>query len=221
MSELKNLMSGLLPSYSCLLPFKKEKVTFTPFKVKDIKNLSIMLEEDDKNMILKGMVEIIKTNSSGIDVLDLCIADAEYLFLQIRSKSVDEQLNLLYNNTPIKLSINEIGVKNELINSDYHMPDGFSVTLKTPKVKDLLAIDINDETAIIQKAIKKITVNGEVYDIDKYISDDVKELISNLPVRSYNAIKTVLEKSPTLYAVIKIDGEEREVSGSQTFFIFR
>lgn len=221
MSELKNLIVGLLPTYNCILPFSKQKVSFTPFKVKDIKNFSIILEEDDKNIILKGMIEIIKSNSTGIDVLDLCLADAEYLFLQIRSKSVDEQLNLLYNNIPVKLNINEITAKNDLLNSDHHMPDGFSITLKTPKLKDLIEIDITDEFAMIEKSIKRVTINGEIYDVDKYISNNAKELITNMPIKSFNQIKRLLEQSPTLCATINVDGEDKEVSGSQTFFIFR
>ena len=98
-------LEALLPQYETLLPFSNEKASFTPFRVKDAKNISIVLQEENKKLALQSMVELLKTNTKGVNVLDLCLADAEFLFLQIRSKSVDERLNLIQSRKSSSLHI--------------------------------------------------------------------------------------------------------------------
>ena len=94
-----NLLDELkvyFPKYEVVLPVSKLKVVFTPFKVKDAKNLSIILQENNKKLALIALYEIIKNNTTDINIDELCIADAEFLFLHIRSKSVDEHISVIF-----------------------------------------------------------------------------------------------------------------------------
>lgn len=220
MSEVEKLMKMMLPQYECTLPFSGQKAEFTPFKVKDAKNISIILEEKNKNLILKTLIEILKNNTRNVDVMNLCLADAEYLFLQIRSKSIDEQLNLLVNNEPVQLNISEVSGRNEIINKEVTISSGHTFKLCTPKLHDLLNVNIEDENAFVQKSIKSIIIAGEIFDIGKYHSDEITKIIENMSIVSLNEIKNHLKRQPELYAKIQTTSGEREVSGSLTFFTF-
>jgi len=221
MNEINDLILNLLPEYECLLPFSNKNVVFTPFKVKDAKNIAILLEEKNKNSIKNIFVQILKNNVKNIDVMDLCLADAEYLFLQIRSKSVDEQLNVKVNDIPQKINISSIKGRNSLIDEEIKIFDNVSLRLKTPLLKDLLNTDLDDDNAIILKSIKSITIKNQIYDISKYLSSEAKEVLDNMSLKTLNLIKSHLSKQPELYALIEHEGKEREVSGFLTFFIFR
>lgn len=221
MSNVEFIIQNLLPEYECILPFEQKKVSFNPFRVRDAKNLAILLEEKNKNLILKSLVKLLKTNSKGIDIDDLCLADAEYLFLQIRAKSIEEELNLLINGNPVKVNISEIEHKNNFLSTEIEISAGCFIKLRTPKIKDLLLIDLEDENAITNKSIKYISLNYEIYDIDKFLSDEAKQILDNLPLNSLSKIKKELSNQPELFIKVPSNDGVCEVAGPLTFFILR
>jgi hypothetical protein len=108
------LINDYLPTYTTELPFSKQKVQFTPFKVKDAKNIAIVLQEDNKKLALIAMVSVLKNCTKDVVIHDLCIADAEYLFLQVRGKSIEEYITLIFNDTKKQFNINELKTKNNI-----------------------------------------------------------------------------------------------------------
>lgn len=221
MSNIEFIIQNLLPEYECTLPFEQKKVSFNPFRVRDAKNLAILLEEKNKNLILKSLVKLLKTNSKGIDIDDLCLADAEYLFLQMRAKSIEEELNLLINGTPVKVNIADIEHKNNFLSTEIEIFAGCFVKLRTPKIKDLLLIDLEDENAITNKSIKSISLNYEIYEIDKFLSDEAKQIMENLPLNILSKIKKELNNQPELFIKVPSNDGVCEVAGPLTFFTLR
>jgi hypothetical protein len=219
--NIESIISNLLPEYECILPFEQKKVSFNPFRVRDAKNLAILLEEKNKNLILKSLVNLLKTNCKGINVDELCLADAEYLFLQMRAKSIEEELNLLINGNPVKVNITEIEHKNNFLSSEIEIFEGCYVKLRTPKIKDLLLIDLEDENAITNKSIKSICLKSEIYDIDKFLSDEAKQILDNLPLNIMSKIKKELNNQPELFVKLPSNDGVCEVAGPLTFFILR
>jgi hypothetical protein len=219
--NIESIISNLLPEYECILPFEQKKVSFNPFRVRDAKNLAILLEEKNKNLILKSLVNLLKTNCKGINVDELCLADAEYLFLQMRAKSIEEELNLLINGNPVKVNITEIEHKNNFLSSEIEIFEGCYVKLRTPKIKDLLLIDLEDENSITNKSIKSICLKSEIYDIDKFLSDEAKQILDNLPLNIMSKIKKELNNQPELFVKVPSNDGVCEVAGPLTFFILR
>lgn len=213
--EIKNL---LLPTYECILPFSKKEVIYNPFKVKDIKNLTIILQEDNKKISFKAMIELLKNNTKNLDVNDICLADAEYLFLQIRGKSVGESVALKYNDESVKFNVNEIKHRNDFYDEEISISDKVSVRIKTPKVKDLLDIDFDDKFILIKKYIKEIKVNNQIYDLNKFIPDQIKDLIENLPYSFLQKMENIFKMQPELYITLSTKEGEKEVSGTLNFF---
>ena len=83
------------PTYECELPSTKQKIKYRPFLVKEEKVLLVALESDDDNSIQDAVNQIIQNCViSNIKIDKLPIFDFEYLFLQVRAKSVGEIVNL-------------------------------------------------------------------------------------------------------------------------------
>lgn len=219
MNILENLHS-LIPNYETTLPFSKEKVSFTPFRVKDAKALSVILQEDNKKLAFKNMIDLLKTYASGTNIDDLCLADAEYLFLQIRSKSVDEILNLIYNNEKIQVNIAEIKPRNEVTEEHINL-SGMILVLQTPTVKDLLRVPSFDKEEVAKACIQKIIVGNEIYKVNKFVTEEIKQLIENLPLSVVGKLDSFLKRQPELYLNLSVMEGTKEVSGLLNFFTYR
>jgi len=214
-------LSNLLPTYSTTLPFSKQKVDFTPFKVKDAKNISIVLQEDNKKLSLMSMIGVLKNCVKDISLNELCLADAEFLFLQIRSKSIEEFVILVFNENKTKLNINDIKTKNTISTKQIKIGKDITVFLETPKIKDLMVLDTLDKDDIIKSCIKKISVRNEIYEVNKFIPTEFKNMIDNLPISFIMEVEEFLKTQPELYVEIEFNNEKKEVSGILNFFTYR
>ena len=219
--DLFTSLENLLPTYTTTLPFSKNEVLFTPFRVKDAKNISIILQEDNKKLALHAMIDLLKHNSKGINVMDLCLADAEFLFLQIRSKSVDEQLNLIYNNEKVQIFIPDIQIKNNISNETFNIGNNISVILETPTLKDLVKLNSLDKQDFLKACIKKVVVDKEIFYVNKFLPDEIHKLLENLPINVMPKFESFLSSQPELYVSFQQQNGTKEVSGILNFFISR
>lgn len=220
MSIIESLNS-MIPQYEAVLPFCKKEVSFTPFRVKDAKAITTILQEDNKKLAFKNMVEIIKAYSTGVDVNSLCLADAEYLFLQIRSKSVDEVLNLIYNGNKVQVNISEIKSRNEVCEETIKIGNDISLVLRTPDVEKILRLNSLDKEELTKVCIERVVIKNEIYKVNKYITEEIKQLIENLPLSILPKIEQFIKKQPELYLTMTVADEAKEVTGILNFFIFR
>ena len=211
-------LKSFLPIYTTILPFSKKQTSFTPFKVKDAKNISIVLQEENKLLSLKALYEILKNSTKDLNIDDLCLADAEYLFLMIRSKSIEEKINLLVNGNPVQVNIFDIKTKNEIVSKEITIAPEFSVFIETPTIKDLLQLRELNKKEILLTSIKRITAKKEIYDVQKYVNQEVKDFLDNLPLWVLGEIEKT--SYPELYVNVKDKEKESEVSGILTFFTF-
>ena len=78
------------PMHSCVLPSSNERIEFRPFLVGEQKLLMIAQESDDQNTQVREMIRLINACSDDVNAEKLPTVDLEYLFLQIRIKSVGE-----------------------------------------------------------------------------------------------------------------------------------
>lgn len=219
--DILNSLESLLPKYQTTLPFSKQTVSFVPFRVKDAKNISIILQEENRKLALTSLVDILKTNVKDINILDLCMADAEFLFLQIRSKSVDEQLNLIHNKERIQVAISEIYGKNDISSQTITLTNNVNIVLETPTVKDLLKLNTLNKEDVIQACIKKVIFNGEIFHVSKYITEEIKLILDNLPMTVLPKFEEFLNTQPDLFLIIKTEEGDKEVNGFLTFFTYR
>jgi hypothetical protein len=89
-----NLANASLPTYTMTLPVSGITTKYRPFVVKEEKVLLLAVQSKSINQINDAMRNVILAcTSNTIDTKKICAADAEYAFLQIRCKSVGEEVN--------------------------------------------------------------------------------------------------------------------------------
>ena len=216
-----DLINELLPTYTTELPFSKQKVEFTPFKVKDAKNISIILQEDNKKLALIALVNTLKNCSKNISINDLCLADAEYLFLQIRGKSIEEYITLVFNDTKKQVNINELKTRNSITSQQFQLGPNVIAVLETPTIRDLLELDTLNKEDLTKSCLKKLIVKNEIYETNKFIPKELKNLMDNLPLSFSVQTESFLKNQPELYVEIDFNDEIKEVSGILNFFTYR
>lgn len=220
--DILNNLKSYIPSYEIKLPVSNKTVSFTPFKVKDAKNLAVILEEKNKKLALKAMVEILKNNSSGIEINDLSLVEAEFLFLKIRSKSIDEVISVLYENKKYKINIDDIICKNNLTNKLLKLNEIITIDVRIPCIGELVKLDSFEKEDLYISMIDKVIIKNEVYSVKKYVPEEIKKILENLPLNILKSLDIFLEEQPKLIYNLKLDsGEIKEVSGTLDFFTYR
>ena len=85
-----------VPKYEMIVPSTKQAVKFRPFLVKEQKVLLVAFESKDPKQILGSMLDCLESCVQGINVHELASFDVDYMFTQVRSKSVGETTQLLH-----------------------------------------------------------------------------------------------------------------------------
>ena len=106
------------PTYELVLPSSNKKIKYRPFLVKEEKILILAMESQDTKQIARAVKDVIShcILSRGIKVEKLATFDIEYLFLNIRGKSVGEQIEVMVtcpddSKTQVPMSINVDNIK--------------------------------------------------------------------------------------------------------------
>jgi hypothetical protein len=219
--EILKQINSFLPKYKTTLPFCKKEVIFVPFRVKDAKNIATILQEQNRHLAFIAMIDIVKRNCENINPNDLCLADAEYLFLQIRSKSVDETLNLIYNKEKIQVNISEIKPINEIQEQQINIGNDISIVVKTPTIKNLLKLKNTEKEDFIKASIKNVILKNEIYDCSKFVPEELKEILANLPLSIITKLDDFLKKEPQLKLEVNTSEGKKEASGLLNFFTYR
>lgn len=217
--ELIKIFNESQPKFETTLPFVNQKVIFNAFKVKDSKKITIVLQEENKKTALLALFECLFGNSDYKNLQNICLADAEYLFLQMRAKSVDEYINVVANGNKVKININEIQIKNKIQTKTIKVGNETSITLTTPSLKKLMLLDSLNLESYSKACIQNIIVKGQVYDVEKFVPKDFIELIDNLPLSLSKEINNFVIDEPKLVFNVKTENGESEVSGLLSFFI--
>jgi len=138
-------LSNDRPIYEMVVPSTKETVKFRPFLVKEQKNLLVAFESQDQKQILNSMLVCIESCVPGIDIKKLATFDVDYMFTQVRSKSVGETTTVLSACTKcneeneVKINLGEIGVDGSEIKTEIiPINDDISVEMKYPTYEDTL-----------------------------------------------------------------------------------
>ena len=170
---------------------------------------------------MSSHIDIIKQNAEEINVMELTALDAEYLFLQIRSKSVDETLNLIFNNQKVQLNISDISVSGDIQEKQISIGSDIVLSLKTPTVKQLLKLKSFDKNQLVKASVQNITIKNEIYDCNKFLTDELKDIVENLPLKIGSKLEEFLNSEPQLCAFINVENETKKVTGILNFFTYR
>ena len=228
-----------VPKYKLKLPSDNRTVNFRPFLVKEEKILLLATETGEQDGIVTAIKDIIKECTDVKDVDNLSTFDIEYLFLQIRTKSVGESVDVSITcpddgETEVKVSIplDEIKVvKTRGHKKDIKLSDEVAVTMGYPSLQTFVQMNFGEDGNQVDQVfdmaascVETISDTNQVYDCSNIPKKEIVEFFEQLSSKQFLMIQEFFEKMPKLSHTIKVTnpntGVESEVvlEGLASFF---
>jgi hypothetical protein len=211
------------------LPSTEETILYRPFLVKEEKLLVIALESEDTKQITTAIKTVIKNCiiTKNIKVETLPTFDIEFLFLNIRGKSVGEQVDVNIicpddNETNVSISINldDIKVqKNEEHTNKIKVDPTIMMEMKYPSLEQFIKnnFDFNNQNAmdqsfdLIASCIDKIYTEDEVWSTSDVTKKEVTEFLESMNSSQFKDIEKFFETMPKLSHKIQITNPKTKV----------
>lgn len=210
------------PTYELELPSTGETIQYRPFLVKEEKLLLIALESEDTKQITNAIKNVIKNCilTKGVKVETLPTFDIEYLFLNIRGKSVGEEIEVNITcpddevtTTTININLDDIKVqKNENHSNKIRVDKNIMMEMKYPSLEQFIKtnFDFNDANAmdqsfdLISSCIDKIYTEDEVWSAADVTKKELAEFLEQMNSSQFKEIEKFFETMPKLSHKIKV-----------------
>ena len=219
------------PSYELELPSTGKTIQYRPFLVKEEKLLVIALESEDTKQITNAIKAVIKSCvlTKGVKVEALPTFDIEFLFLNIRGKSVGEDIDLKLvcpddEKTEVSVSINldDIKVqKPEGHSKQIKLDDNLMMELKYPSLNEFIKnnFDPNDKSKnpmdqsfdLIGSCIDKIYNEDEVWAADDCSKKEINEFLDSMNSNQFKEVEKFFQTMPKLSHTVKITNTKTNV----------
>jgi len=238
-----------VPVYECILPSNKKKVKFRPFLVKEQKLLLMAAESTEVKDVVDSIKQVVKNCIlDDIDVDGLPVFDLEFLFLNLRARSVSEVVKVKYkcnniiekkedgedkrcdNIVDIEVNVLEINPEfGEGHTSKIELTDKLGIVFKYPTFEMIESMAGKEENEVIFDLITKCI--DYIYDADQlYYSkdtteDEVIDFIDGLTQEHLEKIKEFFDSMPKVKKTVTFDckkcghHEDIEIEGVQNFFV--
>ena len=217
------------PTYELELPSTGESIQFRPFLVKEEKVLVLALESEDTKQITTAIKAVIKScvQTKGIKVEALPTFDIEFLFLNIRGKSVGEKIevNIICpddetTEVPVSIDLDEIRVqKNDEHTRQIKIDDTLMMEMKYPSLDQFIKnnFDFENKNAmdqsfdLITSCVDKIYSEDDVWAADDCSKKELKDFLEQMNSSQFKGIETFFETMPKLSHKIKVTNPNTKV----------
>jgi len=218
-----------VPTYELTLPSEDKKIKYRPFLVREEKILYIAMETGQNKEMINALKDVV--GACTFDVLNvdrLPIFDVEYLFLQIRAKSVSEVTKFraicpddgkTYVETEVDLTKVEVQVDDEHTNRIMLESErNLGLVLKYPTLKNydvgrgLDNIEIDKVFNILIDCIDHIFEGDKIYPAKDTSKQELKEFIEGLPQDAFTRIKSFFDTMPKLKHEIEVTNPNTNVT---------
>ena len=210
------------PTYELILPSSNRKVKYRPFLVKEEKILLIAMESEDEKQMQSAVKQILKNCilTRGISVDKLSVFDIEYLFINIRGKSVGEEITLNVvcpddDTTEVEVSVNVEDIK--IQKSDNHNPviqlnDQVGIVMKYPSMEMFVKNNITGEDQRKVDTIFEMTIDcidqvveGEdVLEANSFSKKEMLEFLDSFDTQQFQKIQDFFETMPKLSHTVDV-----------------
>jgi len=227
-------------TYELTLPSSDVQVKYRPFLVKEEKVLLLAMESEDGKQITSALKDIVRTCTfNSVNVEALPTFDLEYIFLNIRAKSVGEvtKLKLLcpddketYANVELDLSKVEVQVDDEHSN-EISITDKVKMIMRYPTIDtfdpsiDATKLKTNQLFDIIANTVYEIYDGETVHKASDYSKKEMHEFIESLTSDHFAKIQKFFNTMPRLQHELEVENPKTKVkskvmlSGLQSFFV--
>ena len=216
------------PTYELVIPSTGKKIKYRPFLVKEEKVLILAMESEDMSTIATAVKDVIKNCiiTRGIKVEELATFDIEYLFLNIRGKSVGEEVEVLITcpddgttKVPAVIALDEIEVVfDDEHNKDIRLDDTLTMRLKYPSMDQFIKsnfvlndISVDDTFEVVMSCIEQIYNEEESWSSKDCTKKEMKEFIEQLSSKQFKEIEKFFETMPKMSHTVKVTNPETGV----------
>ena len=229
------------PTYELVLPSSNKKIKYRPFLVKEEKVLIIALESQDQKQIANAVKSIISSCilSRGIKVEKLSTFDIEYLFLNIRGKSVGEDIEVMVTcpddgktQVPMSINIDSIQIKkSDEHNPDIKLDDQFTLRMRYPSLSEFIKsnftmedMKVDDTFELIASCVDQVYSEEESWTQEDCTKKELVDFIEQLNSSQFKEIEKFFDTMPKLSHTVKVTNPNTKVEseivieGMQSFF---
>ena len=222
------------PTYELKLHSSNKKVRYRPFLVKEEKVLIIALESKDQMGITNAVKEVLKKCilTKGIDVDSLPTFDIEYLFLNIRAKSIGEDIKLTVTcpddgetKVPVTIYVDEIKVtKPKDHTKDVKLDDKMTLRMKYPSLNQFIENNFNTEDEsdtvvdktfrVVADCMDTIYTGEDAWEAKDYTPQERMDFVEQLNSSQYKKVENFFATMPKLSHTIEVVNPNTKEKGS-------
>lgn len=226
------------PMYETTVPSTEEVIRFRPFLVKEQRTLLIAFESQDRKQILNAVLDTIQS-CAGVNPRPWPMYDVEYVFVQIRAKSVGETTDISIkctecdNKSPIKVDFNDVTIEKQNVPNIIKLTDDIDIELKHPSFHDMVNNHVitSEETTTTDRltesillSIAAVITEEERLSFDDEPHQEKLRFFNSLTNEQFAKIKDYIDSAPKMVYDAKWKCEscgnenERRLSSIDDFF---
>ena len=221
------------PTYELVLPSTEETIKYRPFLVKEQKLLLLAQESKNKKEMLDAISQIIENCTFGtINGKESYVFDVEYVFLQIRRKSIGDKitLNVLCEDdgttrVPTEIDLSDIKVEvGENHTNKIQLTDDIQLIMSYPKIYTIDSINSDNSYDIVVKCVHQITEGDKIYERVDMSDEDLIEFIESMNTDNLSSVLDFFDTMPKIKHQIKVINPNTNVEntinmeGIESFF---
>lgn len=225
------------PTYELEIPSTKETLIYRPFLVKEEKILLMAMEEDNDKTTIRAIRQIVKNCTfEKFDIDNLPMFDLEYIFLNIRAKSVGEvaTIRLLSPDdgktyVEVQIPLEEVKVKfNKKHKKVVKLTDDISIEMSYPNLEVMTKLNENAKTNevfnIIGDCVERIIDGETIYERTDFTKKDLSTFLDSLNTKQFQDVQTFFETMPKLTYDVEFENPKTKkmnkvtLEGMQSFF---
>lgn len=227
------------PTYELSVPSTGAKIPYRPYLVKEEKILMMAMESNETNQMMAAVKDVIRScTSESVDVDTLAMFDIEYIFTQLRAKSVGETATIKVKCEECETS-NEVDVDLQEVRVDIpqsdtkviKLTDTIGVSLRYPSVDAMTRAQADESKSDIDRVFDLITAcidsiysGDQIFDASEQTEQELRDFIESLNTKQFNEIREFIEGIPSAAINIKFKctscghNNEFDVKGLGNFF---
>ena len=230
------------PSYELVIPSTEKKIKFRPFLVKEEKVLILAMESQDRKQIANAVKDVIKSCilTRGVKVESLSTFDIEYIFLNIRGKSVGEEVEVMVTcpddgttQVPATINLDDIQIqKNDKHSRDIKLDDEYILRMRYPSLNEFIKtnfnsnedISVDDTFELISSCIEQVFSEEESWAASDCTKKELTQFIEQLNTKQFKEVESFFDTMPKLSHIVKVTNPNTNVEnevlleGLQSFF---
>ena len=223
------------PTYELELPSTGKKVRYRPFLVKEEKILIMALESQDMKQITSAITTVLKDCilSRGIRIKELATFDIEYLFLNVRAKSVGETVEVNITcpddgetQVQVEIDIDSIKVQKSDTHSDIiQLDNDLSLQMNYPSLNQFIETnfevggeksEVEQSLNVIMSCIKQVYSSEESWDATDCSKKELKDFVEQMNSKQFKQVEDFFNTMPKLSHTLKVTNPNTKVKSDVT-----